>query len=52
MPYKVRKNQSQNNGRKKWLILGEKGKILGSSDTKAKATRSIGYREEAEQVKK
>lgn len=47
MAYKVKKQG------KKWLIIKVDGNIIvGRSDTKAKALRSIGYREEAEAKKK
>lgn len=49
MSYKIKKNTSDHNGRKKWLIIHKQtGKIVGSSSAKEKAKRSIKHREEAE----
>lgn len=53
MPYIIRQNKSKKNGRKKWLIVRkDTGQIVGSSSSKAKAGRSIGYREQGEKAKK
>lgn len=46
MPYILKKNTKKKSKWKKWLIIREDtGEIVASSDTRAKAKRSIGYRE-------
>lgn len=46
MPYILRKNAKKKSKWKKWLIIREDTKeIVASSTSKAKAIRSIGYRE-------
>lgn len=48
MPYILKKNTKKKSKWKKWLIIREDtGETVASSDTRAKALRSIGYREEA-----
>lgn len=47
MPYKVIKKK----GARPWKIM-KGNKIIATSTTKAKALRSIGYRENAEMIKK
>ena len=42
MPYQIKKA-----GKKFKIIRDEDGVVVGTSDSKAKALRSIGYREEA-----
>lgn len=46
MPYIIKLNKSKNSKWKKWLIYNtELKQIVASSNSKAKAKRSIGYRE-------
>lgn len=48
MPYRLVKRT----GKKPWKIIRKAdGKVVGSSTSKAKAARSIGYREGAEKKK-
>ena len=47
MPYTIRKS-----GKKVSIINKATGKVVGHSDSMAKARRSIGYRENAEKAKK
>jgi hypothetical protein len=48
MPYILKKNTKKKSKWKKWLIIrGDTKETVASSDTRAKALRSIGYREEA-----
>lgn len=46
MPYHIEKN-----GKKFDIVRDEDGIVVGTSDTKAKAQRSIGYRMKAVKVK-
>lgn len=47
MPYKILKS-----GKKYKIVNKETGKVVGTSTSRAKATRSIGYRMSAEAKKK
>lgn len=47
MPYIIKKK-----GKKYQIVNKETGKVVGTSDSKAKAGRSIGYRMEAEMKKR
>lgn len=48
MPYKIVKRK----GEKPWkIMITSTGKIVGSSTSKTKAKRSVGYREQAEKSK-
>lgn len=49
MPYLIKKGK----GKKPFLIVNKQtGKVVGHSDSRAKAARSIGYRMEGESIKK